>query len=59
MKIEITHGGVDGHKPGDVVDIEGDAMPAWAVNKARVFTVNPKADEPQTTPRVGRPKKAE
>ena len=36
MKIEITMKGASGHNVGDVVEIDGNAIPSWAINKCRV-----------------------
>ena len=36
MKIEITMKGASGHNVGDVVEIDGDAIPSWAINKCSV-----------------------
>ena len=36
MKIEITQSDADGHKVGDIVDVKGDKIPAWAINKCSV-----------------------
>ena len=33
MKIQITMKGASGHNVGDVVEIKGDKIPAWALNK--------------------------
>ena len=33
MKIEITMPDAGGHNVGDVVEIKGDKIPAWALNK--------------------------
>ena len=33
MKIQITMKGANGHNVGDVVEIKGDKIPAWALNK--------------------------
>ena len=33
MKFKVTKNGVDGHAKGSVIDIEGDKVPAWLVNK--------------------------
>ena len=47
MKIRITAPDANGIKVGEIVDIEGDTMPAWAVGKAepietkRVAVTNP------------------
>jgi beta-lactam-binding protein with PASTA domain len=37
MKIEITMPDASGHNVGDVVDVKGDTVPSWAVNKCRVI----------------------
>ena len=36
MKIEITMPDASGHNVGDVVEIDGNAIPSWAINKCRV-----------------------
>ena len=36
MKIQITMKGASGHNVGDVVEIDGNAIPSWAINKCRV-----------------------
>ena len=36
MKIEITMPDAGGHNVGDVVEIDGNAIPSWAINKCRV-----------------------
>lgn len=47
MKIKITAPDTNGHAVGDIVDVDGDTMPGWAVNKAepveakRVAVTNP------------------
>jgi membrane protein involved in colicin uptake len=33
MKIQITMKGANGHNVGDVVEIDGNAIPSWAINK--------------------------
>lgn len=54
MKIKITAKDCNGHAVGDIVDVKGDEMPGWAINKAepvegkRVAVTNPakpKADD--------------
>lgn len=42
MKIEITHADCAGHEIGDIIEVEGDKMPAWAEGKARVTGVGAK-----------------
>ena len=37
MKIEITQSDANGHEIGDIVDVKGDTVPSWAVNKCRVI----------------------
>lgn len=47
MKIRITGPDANGHEIGEIVEVEGDTMPAWAVGKAepvetkRVAVTNP------------------
>jgi len=36
MKIQITMKGVSGHNVGDVVEIDGNSIPSWAINKCIV-----------------------
>ena len=36
MKIEITQSDANGHEIGDIVDVKGDTVPSWAINKCRV-----------------------
>jgi hypothetical protein len=36
MKIQITMPDASGHNVGDVVEIDGNAIPSWAINKCRV-----------------------
>ena len=36
MKIQITMPDAGGHNVGDVVEIDGDAIPSWAINKCIV-----------------------
>ena len=43
MKIEITMKGASGHNVGDVVEIDGDAIPSWAINKCIVVAEKPVA----------------
>ncbi|MEI4489606.1 hypothetical protein [Mameliella alba] len=37
MQYEITEKGVAGHKVGEIVEIDGDTVPKWLVNKGRVL----------------------
>lgn len=57
MKFEVTENGVHGQggciEPGTVIEIRGDAVPAWLVGKGRVLdrgqsrqtVINPKGDD--------------
>ena len=36
MKIQITMPDASGHNVGDVVEIDGNAIPSWAINKCIV-----------------------
>lgn len=47
MKVKITHLKAPwpaGAKPGDVVEIEGDSVPAWAVGKCVPALAEQKAE---------------
>jgi hypothetical protein len=46
MKIEITMPDAGGHNVGDVVEIDGDAIPSWAINKCIVVAEKPVAEKP-------------
>lgn len=52
MKFKVTKNGVDGHARGSVIDIEGDKVPVWLVNKGHVIdadeSIAPAPEAPQT-----------
>lgn len=54
MKVEVTHlkaAWPEGTRVGDVVDVQGDAIPAWAVGKCKPAEAQPvKAEAPAAAP---------
>lgn len=50
MQFEVTKSGVHGHKVGDVIEIDGDKVPGWLMNKGAVLSNRTAVTNPAKDP---------